>query len=339
MSVPRRVCVLYHGHCFDGVASAAVLGGFLRRRYPAARIEYRGVDHQPGGSFVPVAWLRGEVNAVVDFRYTTDPRLTWYFDHHPSGVISEAERRHLLADRSGRKVLDPSRPSCAGLVRDVLRDRFGHEAPPAHEDLVAWADVIDAARYRDAREACSFDGVARRWALLVDALGDTSFLAPHIDRLARGVSLQGLFEEEPALHERSEGLVEERAAGLEALGRSLRIDGGVVRYELPVTARGRFPRFGPYLLAPEAHYAVGVIPRPGRVSVSAGLNPWNRPPRPLDVGGICRAYGGGGHAVVGGVTLGAEEIEAARRIAEAIGDALRRGTREEARTAGSFEAS
>ncbi len=321
MSDPHRVCILYHGHCFDGAASAAVLGGFFRRTFPSSLIEYHGVDHQPGGSFVPSELLRGDVNAVVDFRYSTDPRLHWYFDHHPSGVVSDAERRHLLSDTSGCKVLDASRASCAALVRDVLRERFEYEEP-AHRELVRWADVIDAARYRDAQEACSFEGAARRWALLVDALGDSEFLAPRIARLAEGASLEDLFAEEPALRRRAERLAEEQTEALEALRGGLYREACVARYELPARWRGRFPRFGPYLLEPDAHYAVGVIPRLGRVSVSVGVNPWNRPPRPVDVGALCRRYGGGGHAVVGGITLQEGELASARRLASEIASEL-----------------
>ncbi len=312
----RRICILYHGRCFDGVASAAVLGAHLLRRHPGAELLTAGLEHQPGGSFVPHEALVGDVNAVVDFVYTTDARLHWYFDHHPTGVRSEAERRHLEADQTGRKVLDPSYPSCAGLVRDVLRDRFGFDAPELQE-LVRWADVIDSAGYRDAEEACSLETAARRWALVVDALGSSEFLAPRIEQLARGVSLEQLMAD-PALAEAADRLTRQQERGMAALARVCRLEGDVARYELPAEVDGRYPRFGPYLLFPQAHHAVGIVTRRDKVSVTVGRNPWNPPPRPLDIGALCRRYGGGGHAVVGGITFATDDLPRARQVADEV---------------------
>jgi nanoRNase/pAp phosphatase (c-di-AMP/oligoRNAs hydrolase) len=34
--------------------------------------------------------------------------------------------------------------------------------------------------------------------------------------------------------------------------------------------------------------------------------------REIDIGALCARYGGGGHAVVGGITLGADELPRAR---------------------------
>jgi len=42
------------------------------------------------------------------------------------------------------------------------------------------------------------------------------------------------------------------------------------------------------------------------------VNPWSKAPRRHDIGELCARHGGGGHAVVGGVTLGPDELERAR---------------------------
>jgi nanoRNase/pAp phosphatase (c-di-AMP/oligoRNAs hydrolase) len=52
--------------------------------------------------------------------------------------------------------------------------------------------------------------------------------------------------------------------------------------------------------------------------VSVGSNPWSPIPRTHDISSICARYGGGGHAVVGAVSLAAAEVDKARSIAGEI---------------------
>src|SRR5947208_3242052 len=47
-----RLRVLYHGHCFDGVASAATFTRFYQERvHPGSDIQYGGLLHRPGNLF------------------------------------------------------------------------------------------------------------------------------------------------------------------------------------------------------------------------------------------------------------------------------------------------
>ena len=101
--------ICYHDHCFDGVASAAT---FLRFHRDAIKpgltdVAFRGMAHRAGQLFPPDAFA-GDENAVVDFRFSPDPRLTWWFDHHQSAFESAADEAVFKADRSGRKFWDPA---------------------------------------------------------------------------------------------------------------------------------------------------------------------------------------------------------------------------------------
>ena len=83
-----KLRLLYHGHCFDGVASAAVFSRFyLDRIQPNAKIEYGGLLHRPGALFDDTMF-DGDENAVVDFKYSNSPKLTWWFDHHQSAFLT-----------------------------------------------------------------------------------------------------------------------------------------------------------------------------------------------------------------------------------------------------------
>ena len=45
----KKLRVLYHDNCFDGLASAAVFSSFYRGKVvPGAEIEYEGLTHKAG---------------------------------------------------------------------------------------------------------------------------------------------------------------------------------------------------------------------------------------------------------------------------------------------------
>src|SRR5229473_1027075 len=106
--------ICYHDHCFDGVASAATFLRFYRDRMAKPghlEVAFRGLAHRAGQLFGEEAFA-GRENAVVDFRYTPDPRLTWWFDHHQSAFESPADEATFRADASGKKYWDPAAKSC-----------------------------------------------------------------------------------------------------------------------------------------------------------------------------------------------------------------------------------
>ena len=105
--------------------------------------------------------------------------------------------------------------------------------------------------------------------------------------------------------------------------RRARLEGGVVEIDLADEPTGPTNKFIAYDLFPEARYTVVVSRDPKRTKVSVGSNPWARPPRSHDISKICERYGGGGHPVVGAVSLGPDRVDDARRIAGEIARALR----------------
>ena len=75
-----RVRILYHDHCFDGAASAAFFSRFYEAKYaPDAQFEFTGLAHKASQLFED-SLFDGDVNAIVDFKYSPDPRLDWWFD-------------------------------------------------------------------------------------------------------------------------------------------------------------------------------------------------------------------------------------------------------------------
>lgn len=141
-----KLRLLYHGHCFDGAASAAVFTRFYQDCVrPDASVEYTGLLHRPGQLF-DEEMFDGDENAIVDFKYSASERLTWWFDHHQSAFLTPQDEQHFRQDTSGQKFLDATRKSCTEFIADVARERFGFQdemlAP-----LVHWAHIIDGALY------------------------------------------------------------------------------------------------------------------------------------------------------------------------------------------------
>ena len=124
-----RVRVLYHDHCFDGAAAAAFFSRFVDAKfYPGASFDYTGLAHKASQLFEPELF-DGDVNAIVDFKYSTDPNLTWWFDHHQSAFLTPEDAEHFRRDTGGRKMYDPTFRSCTKYIADIALEKFGFRAP------------------------------------------------------------------------------------------------------------------------------------------------------------------------------------------------------------------
>src|SRR4029453_13696967 len=112
----------------DGAASAAGVSGFYRGRIPPdATLTYQGLAHQAGGAPVSESAFQGDENAIVDFRYSQSPKLTWWFDHHASAFQNDGDEGPFRADRAGQKFHDATRKSCPVYLADIARERFGFD--------------------------------------------------------------------------------------------------------------------------------------------------------------------------------------------------------------------
>src|SRR3984893_14850092 len=177
-----RVRILYHDHCFDGAASAAFFSRFYEGKYdPSAKFEFTGLAHRASQLFED-SLFDGDVNAIVDFKYSPDPRLTWWFDHHQSAFLSAEDARHFQQDHSGLKFYDPAFSSCTMFIAHVTREKFGFEASDLKE-LVEWADIIDGARYASAQEAVEMRAPAAKLTLVIESAKGSAIIHDIIRRM------------------------------------------------------------------------------------------------------------------------------------------------------------
>src|ERR1700736_1924607 len=188
-----RVRILYHDHCFDGAASAAFFSRFFEGKYdPFAKFEFTGLAHKASQLFED-SQFDGDVNAIVDFKYSPDPRLTWWFDHHQSAFLSLEDAEHFRHDTSGKKLYDPSFHSCTKFIATVAREKFGYEAPDLAE-LVQWADIVDGAQYESAAAAVELREPAMKITLVIES-AKGSEIVHRIIRLMRSRKLSEIVED------------------------------------------------------------------------------------------------------------------------------------------------
>jgi hypothetical protein len=311
--------LLYHGNCFDGCASAALFARFFGEREGTrlSAMSFRPLHHQQGDPF-PGDAFRADVTACVDFRFS--PRLHWWFDHHASAFPTPDDRAAFERDRSGQKFWDPTAPSCTGFIARTLRERFGWRADDL-ADLVRWADVIDSASFESAEAAVRLAEPALRIMTLLEATKDPSVPARLIEAMQRR-SLDEIAAE-PWVTTPLTPILERHRANIDVVREHARLDGGVVEIDLGDAGVDGANKFIAYELFPDARYTVVVTKDAKKTKVSVGSNPWARATRTHDISRLCERYGGGGHPVVGAVSLGPDQLDDARRIAREIATALR----------------
>jgi hypothetical protein len=319
-----RLRILYHANCFDGCASAAVFGRWYTEK-EGGRLEdvsFFPVQHHQGDPFPPGAFEAAEVNACVDFRFSPSPKLHWWFDHHASAFQPASDRAVFDADRSGQKFWDPAAPSCTGFIARTLGDRFGWIRDDLDE-LVRWADVIDAARFPSAAVAVRLEEPALRIMALLEATHD-----PQVPtRIIHGLALRPLADiaSEPWFRAALAPVLERHQRSVAVVKEHATLDRGVVFVDLTGADVEAANKFVAYDLFPDARYTVVVTRDARRAKVSVGSNPWARETRTHDISKLCERYGGGGHPVVGAVSLDPHRIDDARRIAGEIASALQDG--------------
>jgi hypothetical protein len=315
-----KVRVLYHDHCFDGAASAAFFSRFLQDRFhPGAEYAYTGMAHKASQIFED-ALFDGDENAIVDFKYSPHPKLTWWFDHHQSAFLSQEDAEHWKLEHHPQKFYDPNFRSCTKYICTIAREKFGYAAPDLQE-LVKWADIVDGAQYRSAQDAVELKEPAMKLTLVIEG----SQGSETVQKIIRDMQKMRLEEivAQPALQELYKPLYERHVRSIDIIRARSGHQSGVVFFDLIGHDLEGYNKFIPYYLYPESVYTVSVSSSTFRTKVSVGSNPWATQPLKHNLATICERYGGGGHAKVGAISFEVGQIEPARQAAAEIAAELK----------------
>lgn len=311
----RTVVVATHGHCLDGLASAALFTRLLRHVEGTSELafKYLSMGYGPGENGVPDRLFTGDENVILDYRFSANEKLTWYFDHHVSAFATEAERAAYASrdarGKAARFFHDGTYGSCTKLIADVGAAQFGLDSAPVKE-LVDWADMIDRAAFPNAKIAVEKSDPVLKLMTVVEHLGDASFLEKTVPvLLEHGIVATAELPEIRAAYvpfeEQQRGfvnLVEQRA---EVVGNAVLVD-------LTKSDLDSAPKFVTYALFPDRAYSVVVTRSKKKCKLSIGYNPWCGAPRTHDIAKICERHGGGGHPVVGAISLPADDASTER---------------------------
>jgi hypothetical protein len=320
-----RVKVFYHDKCFDGASSAALFSRFYRERIRSdAEFSFSGLLHRAGALFEDVDF-NGDENAIVDFKYSSSPQLTWWFDHHESAFLSASDAAHFEQDQSNRKFYDPDFKSCTSFIAMIAQQRFGFDPAPV-ADLVHWTDIIDGALYPDAQTAVEMKAPAMKLTMVIESAPDQKFV-PNLIPLLAVKPLAEILEAAfvapllpPLLrrHELSIGILQRRTECKDS----------TIFFDITDQDLEGYNKFIPYYLHPESIYSVGLSKSSFRVKVSVGSNPWAPQEPEVNLAKICERYGGGGHARVGAISFNVNQHAAAIKASQEIVTELRQAVRQ-----------
>ena len=315
-----RMKVYYHDNCFDGLASAAVFSHFYGQGFRAGtEFIYEGLAHRAGQLFLDVQF-DGAENAIVDFKYSSDERLTWWFDHHQSAFLSAEDESHFRADASGRKFHDPTYRSCTKFIAEMVDRHFGFDSSRL-KDLIHWADIIDGAQFESAQAAVELREPATRLMMVIEGVRDAARMHELIVDFQRK-SLEEIVNLE-WVQEAFRSLYRCHLEWIEIIRQNAQSSDGTIFFDVSGCEMEGYNKFIPYYLFPEATYCVGISMSSYRSKISVGSNPWSPRPRTHNLAALCERHGGGGHPVVGAISFAPEDLPRARQIAQQLVQELR----------------
>ena len=322
-----RVRVFYHDKCFDGACSASLFTRFHRERIASgACYEYHGLVHRAGALF-DESEFTGDENAIVDFKYSASPRISWWFDHHQSAFLTPDDQQNFLdcqrnPECGGRKFFDPNYTSCTSFLAHIASTRFGFDTAPVTE-LIHWADIVDGALYESPEAAVEMAAPAMKLTLIIEATQDPAFI-PRLIPLLTELPLAEVLAQ-PFVGGLLAPLLERHKQALKLIRDRSEERDGTIFFDITDQPLEGYNKFIPYYLHPNATYSIGLSKSSFRTKVSVGSNPWTKadPAKMVNLAKVCERYGGGGHARVGAISFPPDDGDRARVAAAEIVAELR----------------
>ena len=239
----------------------------------------RGLVHRAGALFEE-GWFetRGE-NAIVDFKYSASPKLTWWFDHHLSAFMTVKDeetfrRGREMGPQNDAAVLRSGVYELHGVDCARGETKFGMDMVPFRE-LIYWANIVDGAKYESAKAAVEMDEPAMKLTMVIESAPDEDgeSVSKKFIPLLTEMPLQAVLDQ-PFVQELVGPLLVQHFAMLELIRERAVCEKGVIRFDITDQPTEGYNKFIPYYLFPEGTYNVGLSKSSFRTKVSVGTNPW-----------------------------------------------------------------
>ena len=322
-----QVRVFYHDKCFDGACSASLFTRFHRECVTRDAVyQYHGLVHRAGALFDESEFI-GDENAIVDFKYSASPRITWWFDHHQSAFLTAADQENFRACQQDpacarRKFFDPDYTSCTKFLAHIGQTQFGFNTEPM-ADMIHWANIVDGALYASPEQAVEMPAPAMKLTLIIESTQDPLFI-PRLIPLLTEMPLAEVLAQ-PFVATLLPPLMERHQESIALIRSRSEEKDGTIFFDITDHQLEGFNKFIPYYLHPQATYSIGLSKSSFRTKVSVGSNPWTKadPAKMVNLAQICERYGGGGHARVGAISFPPDRADEARKAAAEIVAELR----------------
>jgi len=320
-----KVRIFFHDKCFDGTATAALFSRFYRERIRNdVDFQFSGLVHRAGALFNE-ADFDGDENAIVDFKYSPSPRITWWFDHHQSAFLTAEDAEHYRQGDKSKKFCDPEFKSCTKFLASVAQEKFGFDPAPV-ADLIHWADIVDGAQFTSPKMAVEMAEPALKLTMVIESTNDPTFL-PRLIPLLVTEPLAKVVEE-PLVAALLPSLLDRHRKSIDIMRQRAECKQGVIFFDVTDYDLEGYNKFIPYYLHAESVYSVGLSSSSFRVKVAVGSNPWTTKQNMVNLARICERYGGGGHARVGAISFPPDRGDDARKAAAEIVAELRKANSE-----------
>lgn len=289
---------VYHHNDFDGIASAAIFSKFLNKNMGVgfSDCSFFEVDYD-----LKDKWYKYNIknpSVVLDFLYHY--KVDWWFDHHDSTFINKASILNPYV-RSNKKYWNTGFDSCPSLLLEHFRRYYKKEYAffkKEYHELIQWSDIIDGAKYRDPADLYNYDNIyininktlslshKRDYVLTILK----SFYDGNVESIKKNENYKQLLSIAKS----------KDIEAIEAIKNIIEIDNKIAffdqsNYDFP------FQRFLAYYLYPKILYRIAIFKKDNQFSISINFNNWLDFKNKVNLGEICKLYGGGGRKDVGGV--------------------------------------
>ncbi|MDO8523275.1 MAG: hypothetical protein Q7S12_03280 [bacterium] len=295
--------IYFHANCLDGAASAATLKYFLNLRGDDFA-KYIPLQHP-----VNKKWWRSfkmeQPSAITDILYHPGAKI--WFDHHPTTFIDNNWEKKFRKD--DWHILDTKSPSCTGLILRTLSSRTESKIPVRLKELAKWADIIDRidSKKISVKDLLELKSPAFQIGFFLDNESKVS--------LSRQKQLIDVLSKRPLAS----------AANLPWVRRGFikykkKFDKSLLQMKKMLILQGKTVfidnlerkvigvRFAPYYFYPKSNYSIRFVQHGKIFILAVGVNPWNSPKKPADIGWFLeKNYGGGGHPYAGSAPFKTKE--------------------------------
>ena len=293
--------IYLHFPCFDGIVSGALAVLFLGKLHGWRFDSINAVNYD-----LQANWLNTRLprhSCVVDFLY--HPEAEFWCDHHTTTFLNPTLRTDFAARQKTLQIYDQESRSSARLLWNRGAAVLG---PVARlEEMVDWADRIDAADYDDVNQALfgAHPALQISRSLAVDA--DSQYCDFLVRRLCVS-SMRDLaaFSEVQRRVVQADELSRE---GLSRVEKHVHRHGNIAVFDV-LTENISVNRYSAFYFHPNVQYSIGTFRSGGSITERVNANPWLRFHCP-NLGEMMRAAAessglhcaGGGHERVGSLHL------------------------------------